>query len=118
MAILHLIKEYLFAGVDLDAKADSASELRSLKLLRLIQSKIKQSIDNKGEGALSRIRGAYLFRIMLTLAAATQDPPPPSRSDRALTNVIYNKHNETVRELLYPVVKGALGAFGDISYLT
>ena len=99
---LALIKEYLYAGVDLDVKAASIKSLKD----KANKSKIKQSKTINTSGSEEPTYEDY------ALAAATQIPLHPL-DRQALTNVVYNKQ---MREILYPVVKGS-GAFGDISYL-
>lgn len=105
---LALIKEYLFGGVDLNAKVAAATELRTRS--SKAQQAEQKVIDASGESALSSIKGPSSDD--LALAAVTQIPLHPLDKD-ALTD---KKYNETVRELMNPVLKG-VGAFGDISYL-
>ena len=78
---LALIREYLFGGVDLNAKADAASELR-LRATKAQQEEQK-IIDTSGEAALSSIKGPSSDD--LTLAAATQVPLHPL-DQRVLTD--------------------------------
>jgi hypothetical protein len=99
---LALIKEYLYAGVDLNAKEESIKSLKD----KANKSKIKQSKTTNTSGSEEPTSEDY------ALAAATQIPLHPL-DRQALTNVVYNKQ---IREIVYPVVKGS-GAFGDISYL-
>lgn len=105
---LALIKEYLFGGVDLTAKAAAATELekRAVKAAALEKS----VIDASGEAAVSSINTPS--EEDYKLAAATQVPLHPL-DQLALTD---KKYNETIRKIMNPVLKGS-GAFGDISYI-
>jgi hypothetical protein len=105
---LALIKEYLFGGVNLNAKASAASELR-LRASKAAQER-QRVIDASGEAAVSGIKGPSTED--LYLAAATQIPLHPL-DQITLTD---KKYNESVREIMNPVLKG-VGAFGDISYI-
>lgn len=99
---LALIKEYLYGGVDLNAKEAAINELKA----KANKSKKKQVKSTDTSGSEDPTAEDYAF------AAATQHPLHPL--DRViLTNKVYNK---VIREIVYPVVKGT-GAFGDISYL-
>lgn len=105
---LALIKEYLFGGVNLNAKAEAATELKS-KAAKAAELE-KSVIDTSGADAVSSINTPSEEDYQL--AAATQVPLHPL-DQIALTDKIYN---ETVREIMNPVLKGS-GAFGDISYI-
>jgi hypothetical protein len=99
---LALIKEYLYAGVDLNAKEASIKSLKD----KASKTKVKQSKASNASGTEEPTAEDY------ALAAATQIPLHPL-DRQGLTNEVYNKQ---IREVVYPVVKG-VGAFGDISYL-
>lgn len=103
---LALIKEYLYGGVNLEAKAEAASELRrkSTEAANKIVELATQNID------ASALEGPTPEDY--ELAAATQIPLHPL-DKLYLADKEYNK---TIREIVNPVLKG-VGAFGDISYI-
>ena len=103
---LALIKEYLFGGVNLNAKAEAASELRAKAAAR--QKKEDELLLSGVD--LSSLKGPTALD--LKLASVTQIPLHPL-DQIVLTD---KKYNETVRKIMNPVLKGS-GAFGDISYI-
>jgi len=118
---LALIKEYLYAGADLQQKkaaiddlkkqAQAASakqieqEFRSFQFESNFQSEALTEEQQK-EQAEAPTAADYLF------AAANQVPLHPL-DKFALNNVEYNKK---AKAIAHPVLKGS-GSFGDISYL-
>ena len=70
---LALIKEYLFGGVNLNAKAEAASELRTRATKR--QKEEQKIIDSLDSSALSTLEGPS--SLDLKLAAVTQVPLHP-----------------------------------------
>lgn len=109
---LALIKEYLYASVDLQKKEQ---DIASLKAKAGAEYVLKNSLGFISQGLQaveenSKEKSAtpedYLF------AAAVQVPLHPL-DNLALNNVTYN---EQLKKVLNPVLKGS-GSFGDISYL-
>ena len=109
---LALIKEYLYAGVDLQKKEQDIASLKARAGAEYVL-KNKLGFISEGLRAVEENSKEKSATVEDYLAAAAVQVPLHPLDNIALNNITYNKQ---IKKVLNPVLKGS-GAFGDISYL-